>query len=152
MNGASREIDEETQRARVANAGWFRWAAVVPVAIGTHIVGAAGLTASRHCGGSPETALLRLRLAATVLALLATVESGRSGRQVVSAGDVPVATAVLPIAETPEEVVRAMRRLRVVQWLIPIATVSLVVLDAVQQQGSGTRLLPRVACRLLASR
>lgn len=148
LNGASREVDEPSQRGRVANAGWFRWAAVLPVAIGAHLIGAAGLTARRHCDASPHTTLSWLRLGATVVALLGTVESGRSGRQVVRGGDVPVATAVQPISDTPEDVARAMRRLRVVQWLIPVATLSVIVLDAVQQQGTGTRLAPRFACWL----
>jgi hypothetical protein len=75
--------------------------------------------------------------------MLATVESGRSGRQIVMHGDVPVATAVQPISETPEPVARAQRRLQVVQWLIPALTASLFVIDAVQQEiEGGTHLLP----------
>lgn len=147
LNGASREVDDHTQRARVANAGWFRWAAVVPVAVGAHLFGAAGLTRTGGCPGQ-ATALSRVRAAVTVAAMLATLESGRSGRQVVSQGDVPVATAVQPISDTPEPVARAQRRLRVVQWLIPMLTGSLLVIDALQQEvDAGTRLLPRLVCR-----
>jgi hypothetical protein len=147
LNGASREVDDHTQRARVANAGWFRWAAVVPVAVGAHLFGAAGLTRSQGCPGQ-ATVLSRLRAVATVAALLATLESGRSGRQVVQQGDVPVATAVQPIADTPEPVARAQRRLRVVQWLIPALTGSLLIFDALQQEvDGGTRLAPHQVCR-----
>lgn len=147
LNGVSREVDDPTQRARVANAGWFRWAAVVPVAVGAHLIGATGLTRSQGCPGRP-TALSMLRAGVTVAAMLTTLESGRSGRQVVRYGDVPVATAVQPIAATPAPVARAQRRLRVVQWLIPALTGSLLIIDALQQEvDGGTRLLPRLACR-----
>jgi hypothetical protein len=145
LNGASREVDEPTQRARVANAGWFRWAAIVPVAVGLHLGGAAYLT-RRTVGlsrrsGAPEVA----RAALTGVALLATLESGRSGRRVVAAGDVPVATAVQPISDTPDEVAAAQRRLRVVQWVIPAATLGIALVDAWQREaGKGTRLLPEV--------
>lgn len=149
LNGASREVDDPTQRARVATAGWFRWAAIVPVAVGAHLVGAAGLTRAHGC---PQrgTAWSRLRVPLTVAAMLATVESGRSGRAVARGGDVPVATAVHPISDTPEPVARAMHRLRVVQWLIPAFTASLLAVDAVQQEADGgTRLLPGLVCRLV---
>jgi len=162
LNGASREVDDPTQRTRVVNAGWFRWAAVVPVAVGSHLLGAAGLTrghggpaqrtsratvrrnARRTSSAGQQTLLTYVRAAVTLAAMLATVESGRSGRQIVMHGDVPVATAVQPISETPEPVARAQRRLRVVQWLIPTLTASLFIIDAVQQETEGgTRLLPR---------
>ena len=147
LNGASREVDDPTQRLRVVNAGWFRWAAVVPVAVGSHLLGAAGLTRRRGCP-VPPTALSGIRAAVTLAAMVATVESGRSGRQLVLHGDVPVATAVQPIAETPEPVARAQRRLRVVQWLIPALTAALLVIDAAQRDiDGGTRLLPRTLCR-----
>jgi hypothetical protein len=148
LNGASREVDEPTQRARVANAGWFRWAAIVPVAVGGHLGGAVYLT---RRGSGPTTAsgpLEVARAAATGVALLATLESGRSGRRVAAAGDVPVATAVQPISDTPPEVAAAQRRLQVVQWVIPAATATIAVLDAWQREaGGGTRLLPELLGR-----
>lgn len=147
LNGASREVEDPTQRARVVNAGWFRWAALVPLAVGGHLGGAAWLTRRSTppaTSGPAEVA----RAAATAVALLATLESGRAGRAVAKAGDVPVATAVQPIAATPPEVAAAQRRLRVVQWVIPAATAALLVIDAVQREaGRGTRLLPELVCR-----
>lgn len=147
LNGASREVDEPTQRARVVNAGWFRWSAVVPLAIGAHLGGAAWLT-RRSAPPATSGALEVARTAATAVALLATLESGRAGRDMARAGDVPVATAVQPIADTPPEVAAAQRRLRVVQWVIPAATATILLLDALQREaGRGTRLLPEVVCR-----
>jgi hypothetical protein len=70
----------------------------------------------------------------TAAATLATIETGVSGQRVVRAGDVPVATAVTPIAATPDEVAAAQRRLRVAQWLVPVLTGALWVVNAAQQR------------------
>jgi hypothetical protein len=80
----------------------------------------------------PGDPLALLRLVLTVLAIGATIESGRSGRQVVVQGDVPVATAVVPISDTPDEVAAAMRRLRIVQWIMPLATAGILAINALQ--------------------
>jgi uncharacterized membrane protein len=147
LNGASREVDEPTQRARVVNAGWFRWAAIVPLAIGAHLGGALWLT-RRSAPPWRSGPLEHARAVATAVAIAATLESGRAGRAVAKAGDVPVATAVQPISDTPEEVARAQRRLRVVQWVIPLATAAILVTDALQREvGRGTRLAPELATR-----
>ena len=144
LNGASREVEDPTQRSRVANAGWFRWAAIVPVAIGAHLIGGVGLLAHQdHDDSGTERTVALLRAGVLGTAMLATLESGRLGRKVAAAGDVPVATAVRPIADTPAEVASCQRRLRVLQWVIPAATASLVVIDAWQSSRSGTRPAPR---------
>jgi hypothetical protein len=128
MNAATREVHDHTQRTRVANAGWFRWAPVVAMAIPSHLVSAYLL--GRFGGGGR---LRWIRAVVTAAALVATIETGRSGRAVVLAGDVPVATAVEPIAETPIEVAAAQRRLRIAQWAVPVFTGLMWVVDGLQQ-------------------
>lgn len=145
LNAATREVDDPEQRTRVANAGWFRWAPVVGSAMVLHLVG--GVTLSRHA--RPQLRALReerivawTRTAVTVAAVAVTAESGRAGQQVVRGGDVPVATAVIPIAATPEEVARAQDRLRLVQWLVPGLTGAIWLLNAFQdERGHRRRLL-----------
>lgn len=138
LNGATIEVDDHTQRIRVADAGWFRWAPVVAAASVTHVLTARAL--GRLGAGPPRDADAppwgRLRSALTAAAALATLETGLSGQKVVRAGDVPVATAVTPIAATPDDVAAAQRRLRVAQWLVPLLTGSLWVLNAAQQRSS----------------
>jgi hypothetical protein len=133
LNTATREVDDPTQRIRVANAGWFRWAPLTALAIGAHLVGVV-LTA-RESGTAllgRDDLLATLRSVATGVAIGATIESGRSGRQVIAGGDVPTATAVVPISDTPTDVAAAMRRLRVVQWIMPLATGAVWILNAAQ--------------------
>lgn len=125
LNGATMEVDDHTQRIRVADAGWFRWSPVVTAAVPSHVLSAfaLGRLGRRHPA----------RVAVTVAALLATIETGLSGRRVMHAGDVPAATAVIPIRDTPDVVARAQRRLRVGQWLVPACTGALWLVNAVQQ-------------------
>lgn len=132
LNGASIEIDDHTQRTRVANAGWFSWAPVAATAIVSHVASAAAL--GRY-GVSPdgERGWTRpVRTALTVAAVLSTAASGIAGRRVVRGGDVPVATAVTPIAATPAEVASAQRMLRVAQWLVPLFAGAIWVVDALE--------------------
>jgi hypothetical protein len=138
LNGATIEVHDHTQRIRVADAGWFRWAPVVATAALTHVLTARALG---RLGAGPrgvaDAAPWRtLRVAVTAGALVATIETGLSGQKVVRAGDVPVATAVTPIAATPDDVAAAQRRLRVAQWLVPLLTGSLWVLNAAQQRST----------------
>jgi hypothetical protein len=136
LNGATIEVDDHTQRTRVANAGWFRWAPIAGATLCTHV--AAAVARGRLSVGPVDTrvpaGLRHTRTAITALAVAATAETGLSGQRVVRAGDVPVATAVRPIAATPDDVARAQRRLRVAQWLVPALTGSLWVLDAVMDR------------------
>lgn len=134
LNAATREVEDPTQRTRVANAGWFRWAPLAAAAVAAHLGGLAGRSRWGRTGQllGRRGPLPVLRMLATGVALGATLESGRSGRQVIAGGDVPVATAVVPISQTPDDVAAAMRRLRVVQWVMPAATGAIWVLDALQ--------------------
>lgn len=133
LNGASIEVDDHTQRIRVADAGWFRWAPVVGAAAGTHLLASYALGRLRPViAGAPRWDVARIVV--TAGAVLATAETGISGRRVARAGDVPVATAVTPIAATPDDVAAAQRRLRVAQWLVPLFTGAIWVVNAVQQR------------------
>ncbi len=137
LNGATIEVDDHTQRTRVANAGWFRWAPIAGAALVVHVASAVGLGRLGPASGGPRTGskgLRRLRTGVTVAAVLATAETGISGQRVVRGGDVPVASAVVPIAATPPAVAAAQRRLRVAQWLVPGFTGAILVLEAVQRQ------------------
>lgn len=136
LNGATIEVDDHTQRTRVANAGWFRWAPIAGAALGTHVAAslARGQLSVGPVDGRIPTGLRHTRTAVTALAVAATAETGISGQRLVSAGDVPVATAVQPIAATPDRVARAQRRLRVAQWLVPALTGLLWVLEAVMDR------------------
>jgi hypothetical protein len=147
LNGATIEVDDHTQRTRVANAGWFRWAPIAGAALLGHVASAYALgrllpTPEGREQGS--AGVRRVRTAVTLAAMISTAETGISGQRVVRGGDVPVATATRPIAATPPEVAAAQRRLGVAQWLVPTFTSAIFVLEAIQrQQGSAVAATDR---------
>jgi len=137
LNGATIEVDDHTQRTRVANAGWFRWAPIAGAALVTHVASAYALgrlapVAARRQRGSAR--IRQLRTGITMAAILATADTGLSGQRVVRGGDVPVATAVVPIAATPPAVAAAQRRLRILQWLVPAFTATLFLCEVIQRE------------------
>jgi hypothetical protein len=143
LNGATIEVDDHTQRTRVANAGWFRWAPIAGICLVAHVAGAyllGRLTVAPDRGGTADpaqgTRLRTLRTVLTTAAVLSTVETGVSGQRVVRGGDVPVSTAVVPIAATPPSVAAAQRRLRVAQWLVPGFTGALLLVEVLQRRAS----------------
>jgi hypothetical protein len=137
LNGATIEVDDHTQRTRVANAGWFRWAPIAGAALLGHVLSAYALgrlLPAPPGRGEGSVGVRRFRTAVTLAAVVSTAETGISGQRVVRGGDVPVATATSPIAATPPEVAAAQRRLSVAQWLVPTFTGAIFVLEAVQRQ------------------
>jgi hypothetical protein len=141
LNHATIEVDDHTQRTRVANAGWFRWAPVVAVSILANAATAVLLGRMRPSrpvrGSSRSSDLLRnVRTGLTACAVLSTFETGVSGERVVQGGDVPVASAVTPISATPEPVAAAQRRLRRAQWLVPLFTAGLLAVNAAQDRSA----------------
>lgn len=142
LNGATIEVDDHTQRTRVANAGWFRWAPIAGAALVANVVGAGvlgRLGVDRHGLDRGAPALAHVRTVLTGIAALATLETGISGNRVVAGGDVPVASAVHPVRATPDDVARAQRRLRVAQWAVPASTGALLLLEALQSTSGGAQ-------------
>ncbi len=137
LNGATIEVDDHTQRTRVANAGWFRWAPIAGAMLVVHVASAfvMGRYVVTPTGRAVAPGALGwARTVVTAIAVLSTVETGISGQRVVRGGDVPVATAVTPIAATPHDVAAAQRRLRVAQWAVPASTGTIWVLEALQRR------------------
>ncbi len=154
LNGAADKVDPPEQRARVANVGWSRWTPVNLTAIGAHLVGSAMLTGAnkgRLVGQKNVATTAIAKTALTAGALGATAYARVLGRKMMKAGDVPVEGGTDPSAKTPPEVAGAQRKLRMLQWVIPALTGSLLVMDALmgEQQrpqevagGIVQRLLP----------
>ena len=75
LNGASRDVRDPQDRARVASAGWARWAPVAAAGIGAHLIGGLGLLVAnrdRVRGQAGVTANTGVKTALTGLALGAT--------------------------------------------------------------------------------
>lgn len=140
LNGASRTVSDTEDRARVASAGWARWAPVSAAAIGAHLVGGLGLLLAnrgRVRGQSGVTANTAVKSALTVAAVATTAYSGAMGVKIARAGKVQSQGGTVPAEGTPENVAGAQRQLRALQWITPALVGGIVALGA--QQGEQQR-------------
>jgi len=82
LNGAASDVADPTDRARVAAAGWARWAPVNAAAVGVHLVGGLGLLVAnrgRIAAQSGAGANTTAKTALTVVAAAVTAYSGALG-------------------------------------------------------------------------
>jgi uncharacterized membrane protein len=128
LNGASRDVSDPAERAKIAASGWARWAPVAAVAIGAHLLGVGANTA--------------VKTALTVAALGTTAYSGLLGAKLSRAADVKAEGGTVPADSTPDDVAQTQQRLRILQWITPVLTGAVVVLGAQQgeQQRPGQRI------------
>lgn len=140
LNGASKDVADADERARVAAAGWARWSPVAAAAIGAHLVGGLGLVVAnrgRVRGQAGVTANTAVKTALTGVAMATTAYSGMLGAKVAKAGPVRTQGGTVPSLDTPHDVAKVQQQLRVLQWVTPVLTGALIVLGA--QQGEQQR-------------
>ncbi len=140
VNGAAAEVRDPTDRARVAAAGWAKWAPASAAAIGAHLVGGAGLLLAhqdRVRDQARVTANTTLKCILTGVALATTAYSGVLGAKVARGDGQPTRGGTEPALGTPTVVAQAQRQLRIVQWVTPVLTAAIIVLGA--QQGEQQR-------------
>jgi hypothetical protein len=133
LNGAAADVEEPKQRLRVATAGWNRWTPVNLAGIAAHVAGGAvllGANKGRVAGQQGVAQATLVKTALTGAALAATAWSRALGAKLDQAGEVPVAGGTEPSGDTPEEVAKAQRQLKVLQWVIPALTGAVLVLNA----------------------
>ena len=133
LNGAAADVKEPTQRLRVANAGWNRWTPVNLAGIAAHVVGGTvllGANKGRIAGQQGVAQATVAKTALTGAALAATAWSRALGAKLNQAGEVAVEGGTDPGGHTPEDVAKAQRQLKVLQWVIPALTGAVLVLNA----------------------
>ena len=133
LNGAAAEAEEPKQRLQVANAGWNRWTPVNLAGIAAHLAGGAVLLGANKGRVASQPGVAQATVAKTALtgaALAATAWSRALGAKLNEAGEVPVEGGTDPSIDTPEDVAKAQRQLKVLQWVIPALTGAVLVLNA----------------------
>jgi hypothetical protein len=133
VNGAAAVVQDPNQRLRVANTGWARWTPLNLAGIAAHLAGGAVLTGAnqgRLAGQQGVAATSAVKTALTVAALGTTAYARVLGKRLERAGDVPVEGGTTPNPTTPEEVARAQRQLTALQWVIPVLTGAVLVVNA----------------------
>jgi len=133
LNGAAADVEEPKQRLRVATAGWNRWTPVNLAAIAAHVAGGAvllGANKGRVASQQGVATATMVKTALTGAALAATAWSRALGAKLEEAGEVPVEGGTEPSTDTAEDVAKAQRQLKVLQWVIPALTGAVLVLNA----------------------
>jgi hypothetical protein len=133
LNGAAAQVDEPKQRLRVASSGWNRWTPVNLAGIAAHLAGGAVLLAANKGRLASQQGVGRatvVKAALTGAALAATAWSRALGAKLDHAGEVPVSGGTEPSVDTPEDVAKAQRQLKWLQWAIPALTGAVLVLNA----------------------
>lgn len=133
LNPAAGATSRHSDAGAVANAGWDRWTPVNAAAIGAHLVGSIGQLAgnkSRLASQRGVGTMAAVKTVATAAALGATVYSRVLGRKVSSRTAVPANSGTEPAPTTPQAVADAQRQLRVLQWVIPALTGTVVIISA----------------------
>jgi hypothetical protein len=133
VNGATSDAAASTDPGKLAADGWARSAPVFAVAIGAHLLGGLALVVGnakrvvKQDGVARSTAT---KSAVTVAAIAATGYAGWLGTQIAAADQPETDGAVEPSADTPDDVASAQKQLRILQWVIPALTGTVVVLGA----------------------
>jgi hypothetical protein len=133
LNGAAAEVEEPKQRLRVANAGWNRWTPVNLAGIAAHVAGGLVLLGANKGRVASQQGVAQATVVKTALtgaALAATAWSRALGAKLDEAGEVPVEGGTDSSIDTPEDVAKAQRQLKVLQWVIPALTGAVLVLNA----------------------
>ena len=133
LNGAAADVEEPKQRLRVANAGWNRWTPVNLAGIAAHVIGGVVLLGANKGRVAGQQGVAQATVAKTALtgaALVATAWSRALGAKLNEAGEVPVEGGTDPSGDTPQDVAKAQRQLKVLQWVIPALTGAVLVLNA----------------------
>jgi hypothetical protein len=133
LNGAAADVEEPTQRLRVATAGWNRWTPVNLAGIAAHVAGGAVLLGANKGRVASQQGVAQATVVKTALtgaALAATAWSRALGAKLEEAGEIPVEGGTEPGGDTPEDMAKAQRQLKVLQWVIPALTGAVLVLNA----------------------
>jgi CBS domain-containing protein len=136
LNGATEHLDDPTERARAANAGWERWSPVNTATIVSHLLGGAQLVWNNkgRLAVQPQARWVNLAKASlTAVAVGATAYTAWQGRQLADVGhdaEIPVRDAPTPEEGTPAAAADAQRQLTALQWVVPATTGALIILNA----------------------
>lgn len=137
LNGAAAALDDPTQRAAASTAGWSRWAPVNAAGVVAHLAGASGLLVTdwdrvRHQRGVGLSSAIKTVVTGAGLGVAAW--SAVLNRQMAHAGPAPVQGATEPNAQTPPDVARIQKQLKLVQWLNPAVSFGIVALSSWQSE------------------
>jgi hypothetical protein len=133
LNKAAENVTDPKQRAKVASAGWERWTPANAAAIGSYVVGGTALTIANKGRLAGQKGVMKTSLAKSALtaAAMATTAYARAiGQRVIENSGAPVEDGTTPKPNTPEEVAKTQKQLKILQWAVPANVAALIVMSA----------------------
>ena len=139
VNSTARRSEDLSERHRLADHGWAKWAPVNAAAVGAHLVGATGLLLTDHTTLAKDSRARRTAVAKSGLtgaALALTLLAQRKASVVSHHVDDPNQGPEDSGAGSPGQFAHAQDELRVLRWSVTGLTGTVLVLSAVQARRS----------------
>lgn len=133
LNKGAAAADDPQRVGAVAHEGWQRWQPVNAAAVGVHLIGAAGLLKhdlGRAAAQKGVPAMAATKIGLTIAALATTAYASVLGRKLSAQQPVSAADGATPTSSTPSDAAAIQRQLKVLQWLSPATTASIVAIGA----------------------
>lgn len=140
LNGGTSAAADPTERLRLSSIGWAKWAPVQLAAIITHGIGGVGLIWGNktRLAAQPESRVnTYVKLGVTIGALGASLYAGYLGKKISDYSGEKTEGVTEPADTASGELAGVQRQQRVLQWILPALTGTLIVLGA--QQGEQQR-------------
>lgn len=153
LNAAVSEVGEPTDRLRVADAGWARWTPVNAAGIIAYLIGGIALMGANKGRLARQQGVGKATVAKntlTAMSLGATAYARILGGRLMDADKTPVYDGTTPTSETPPEVAKIQRQLKILQYAIPVHVAGLVAVSSLMgEQQRPTQVAAGIARRLL---
>ncbi|WP_246262878.1 hypothetical protein [Arthrobacter mobilis] len=135
LNGAAAEATDPQERTRLSSIGWNKWAPVQTAAFAAHIVAGIPLTLGNKERLAAQHGVLRLTVYKSVVTLLGaavTLYAGLVGQKVAKLSHEGAQGATEPGAGSSEELAKAQKQLKMLQWAVPFFAGWVIILGAKQ--------------------
>jgi hypothetical protein len=133
LNGATSEAKDPTERTTLSSLGWKKWAPVQTGALAAHLAALGPIlweNKGRYTAQDGVKVTTWIKTAVTAAGATATLYAAILGKKVDELAAEGVQGATEPGAETSRELANAQKQLKLLQWVIPGAAATVIVLGA----------------------
>ena len=133
LNGATAEAKDATERTRLSSLGWKRWAPVQTGAFAAHLASLGPIlweNKGRYSAQDGVMAATWIKAGVTVAGAAVTLYAATLGKKVDELAEEGAKGATEPNAHSSEELAKAQKQLRQLQWAIPGFAATVIVLGA----------------------
>jgi hypothetical protein len=135
LNGATAEAHDPKERTRLSSLGWKKWAPVQTAAFAAHLASGVPLILGNEERLAKQHGVLRLTVYKSVVTLLGaavTLYAGLVGQKVDKLSHEGSGGATEPGPGSSDELAKAQKQLKMLQWAIPFFAAWVIVLSAKQ--------------------